>query len=944
VKSGRKTIVVASAGGAILVGVLSLIGETFRIADLARWSSSSILMAPSTALAFCAQGTFLILAATLPANSKLRTSLASLPLAVGLWGLGTLAGLTSDLDSRLGTLFAGELQVFLGFPVGRMSPVTGGLLALVCIGSVPLSSSVSRRPNRLLGGLVTAASLLSSLGIFVNVAILVGYLYGMPVFYGGMRIPTALPSAIALALTNVALLTSWGPRAVVLGAAFGSTTSARLIRTFFPGLAAGLLLQGWLELHHGFVGLHPAVYNTLFACSISAIVVGVFVLLSRRLGGEIEAAKRDLQESQAKLARAQRIAKVGHWEWNGRVLDGSEEFWRILGLGTGARTAESVLRVVHEGDRERLQSMLTSARELGEERACEVRLCCADGSHKHLHVVGIAQSPHLIMGTTQDISERKLAEAALAQERERLRVTLRSIGDGVVTTDVEGRVTMLNQAAESLTGWTSEAAWGRPLPEVFRIVHETTREVCENPVDKVIATGAVAELANHTCLIRRDGRELVIADSAAPIRDGAGRITGTVLVFRDTTEKQKLLDSMQRAERLESIGILAGGIAHDFNNLLCALFGYLELAQELAPEESEQASYLAYAASAMERARSLTQQLITFSKGGSPIRKPLNLGELAKRVITFSLSGSAVKPTFNIADDLWSCSADENQIAQVLDNITLNARQAMPQGGPLVVQVDNVASPPSALALQPSPYVRISVRDFGEGIEKEHLSRIFDPFFTTKAKGKGTGLGLATTHSIVRKHDGAIDVESRVGEGSTFHVYLPASGDRATAEVVAPRMAAGETTAARRSQRVLIMDDETGVLAVATQVLVRAGHSVSGVANGQEAIDLFRAAHNSASPFTLVILDLTIPGGMGGKEALTELRKIDRSVIAIASSGYSEDPIMACPPSFGFAAAIAKPYRQEELAAIMLTASSGTSTGEPGLPQGAGGVTRPSEL
>lgn len=511
----------------------------------------------------------------------------------------------------------------------------------------------------------------------------------------------------------------------------------------------------------------------------------------------------------------------------------------------------------------------------------------------------------------RDITQRKQSENALFAEKERLAVTLKSIGDGVITTDVNGNITLLNKMAEKLTGWPLAEATGRPLSEVFHIVNEQTRERCENPVDKVLKSGAISGLANHTVLIRRDGREMAIADSGAPIRDVESKIIGVVLVFRDITDKQKTDSALQNAEKLEAIGLLAGGIAHDFNNLLGGIFGYIDLARVQAEKGNSRGSEnaLSKACGVYDRAKYLTQQLLTFSKGGTPVRKTQAIAEHVQQAVTFALSGSNVSPVFAVPSEVWPCDFDENQMAQVFDNIVINARQGMPLGGNLDVTVRNIAPEDAPQELPPGAYVRTSICDYGNGILKDHLPRIFDPFFTTKQQG--SGLGLATSYSIVKKHDGLICAESELGKGTTFHVYLPASSGQVS---VLDRK---RRQLHRGHGRILIMDDEEFILDVLSEILTGMGYHVSTASNGDEAIAQTRSAMQSGQPFRAAILDLTIPGGRGGKETVHALLEVDPNIKVVASTGYSEDPVMSKPSDYGFAGRLVKPYRVGHLALLL---------------------------
>jgi PAS domain S-box-containing protein len=511
----------------------------------------------------------------------------------------------------------------------------------------------------------------------------------------------------------------------------------------------------------------------------------------------------------------------------------------------------------------------------------------------------------------EDITAVKEAERAIADEKERLLVTLRSIGDGVITTDRQGRITLVNKVAEELTGWSLDDALGKPLAEVFHIINEQTRERCESPVEKVLKSGGIVGLANHTALIRRDGTEMIIADSGAPIRDRESRIIGVVLVFRDITEKEKGALILQNAQKLEAVGVLAAGIAHDFNNLLGGIFGYLELAREQAEQGDGggAAKTLYKGIGVFDRAKNLTQQLLTFSKGGLPLRKTLSLADHVRKSVSFALSGSNISPVFTISPDVRLCDFDENQMAQVFDNIAINARQAMPLGGKIDVTVRNVAPDDAPAPLAKNTYVCVSIRDYGVGITKEHLPRIFDPFFTTKQQGNG--LGLATSYSIVKNHDGIIDVESAPGKGATFHIYLPASpGQIVVSEKAIKHVHKGEG-------RILVMDDEEFVLDVATHLLQSMGYAVTAARDGDEAIALTRQAEESGERFSAAILDLTIPGGKGGREIVSELLKIDPKLKVIASSGYSSDPVMSTPADYGFSTRLAKPYRKDDLARVL---------------------------
>jgi two-component system, cell cycle sensor histidine kinase and response regulator CckA len=513
---------------------------------------------------------------------------------------------------------------------------------------------------------------------------------------------------------------------------------------------------------------------------------------------------------------------------------------------------------------------------------------------------------------------RRKAEEELAAEKERLTVTLRSIGDGVITTDTLGRVVLMNRVAEDLTGWRQGECIGKGLDEVFVIINEKTRERALNPVDRVLESGSICGLANHTVLISKDGAERVIADSGAPIRDKHSNIIGVVLVFRDITEQQHMLKEVLKAEKLESVGILAGGIAHDFNNILTAVLGNLSLAKMGAASESQMFKRLHEAEMASIRARDLTQQLLTFSKGGVPIKKTAPVPELLKEWVQFALRGSNVKSEFRIQDGLWHVEIDEGQVSQVIHNLVINADQAMPNGGRIHVSGENYTEiDGNALPLAPGKYVKISLTDEGVGVPPEHLEKIFDPYFTTKKTG--SGLGLATSYATIRRHGGHIAADSDVGIGTTFSIYLPASKNRAQPQCQASRLLQ------EGRGRILVMDDEPTIRDVASQMLVSLGYEVSTSKDGSEAINLYQRSKEGGEPFDAVIMDLTVPGGMGGKEAIRKLRDLDPEIKAIVSSGYCNDPIMGDFREYGFSGVLAKPYRATEMNEILHALINGAS-------------------
>lgn len=506
----------------------------------------------------------------------------------------------------------------------------------------------------------------------------------------------------------------------------------------------------------------------------------------------------------------------------------------------------------------------------------------------------------------QKINEAEELVESLGKSEENLRVTLDSIGDAVIATDSKGFITLMNPVAEQLTGWSLEEAVGQTLPAVFEIVNEETRTTVPNPVELVLAAGEIVGLANHSLLIAKNGIQYHIADSGAPIRDAKNEIIGVVLVFRDVTEQVRAEQEYLRLTKLESLGVLAGGIAHDFNNLLTGLFGNIGLVKMYLTADHPANKYVDLAMLAMERSRGLTNQLLTFAKGGDPIKETISVGEVVKETAQFSLRGSNVSMALNIEPDLWLVKADKGQLSQVISNLVINGQQAMPTGGQITISVENVL-------VFGKRYVQIVVQDEGTGIAPQHVNKIFDPYFTTKQQG--SGLGLASAFSIINKHNGRLTVSSQQNVGTIFTIHLPAIA-KSEADLIRESPEDARTTP-DISAHILVLDDDDAVRGVLGAVLEEMGHTVSFAATGQEALSKYRTAYEDGVGFDLLITDLTIPGGLGGLAASQEIFKINPEARIIVSSGYATDPVMANYHDYGFKGIIVKPYRFADLAAVV---------------------------
>jgi two-component system, cell cycle sensor histidine kinase and response regulator CckA len=390
----------------------------------------------------------------------------------------------------------------------------------------------------------------------------------------------------------------------------------------------------------------------------------------------------------------------------------------------------------------------------------------------------------------------------------------------------------------------------------------------------------------------------------------SGNAEQCFVTMLDISERKQMEAAIQKSQKLESIGLVAGGIAHNFNNLMGGIFGYIEIAIE-ATKEDEVTKNLSKALNTMDRAKGLTAQLLTFAKGGGPKQINTPLIPFVKDAAQITLSRLNIPCTFDIAGDLWPCSIDKIQIAQVFDNIITNAQQAMPNGGSIDLTAMNVSLEENEHPiLEKGCYVRISIRDFGIGIQKESLPLIFDPFYTTRPTGQG--LGLSVCNSIVNRHGGALDVESEVGKGSIFHIYLPA-----LSENVSSSISKSTAMSPGASGTFLIMDDEEVMRETTTIMLESLGYSVISKDNGRDTVDFYIEETKANRCFAGLILDLTIPHGMGGKATAAEIRKLNTEIPIFVSSGYVEDPVMKDPVAYGFTACIGKPFRKSELLEIL---------------------------
>lgn len=494
-----------------------------------------------------------------------------------------------------------------------------------------------------------------------------------------------------------------------------------------------------------------------------------------------------------------------------------------------------------------------------------------------------------------EIEQRIRAEQAIRRSESKYRLLFDKAPVGIIFLVGESRIIFANPKAGEILGVDASKLSNLNFAS---FVHEEDRHLVPER-----SPGAIPKdmrFSPYACriVVDPDNVKWVQINSVSAEWDGQ---PATLKFIEDITKKRELEDEFLKMQKLDSLGLLAGGIAHDFNNILTAILGNISAGMNSLKNLDQTVSRLAEAERACQKATGLTQQLLTFSKGGVPIKKVTALNTIIKDSCEFALRGSNVSCHTIVAEDLRPADVDSAQITQVINNLAINANQAMPGGGSITIRADNVRlSESNGLPLAPGDYIRIRVIDQGTGITDDVLPHIFDPYFTTK--DTGTGLGLATVYSIVKNHDGAITVSTEPNSGSVFSVYLPAS-DR-DPEPVSDL----EDTPESGVGRILVMDDEPSVRDLLKDALEHLGYDVEATKDGKEALQRYAACLKSSDAFSVVILDLTVPGGMGGLETAAEIRKIDPSAKLIISSGYSNDPVMANHEAYGIDAVVPKPY------------------------------------
>jgi two-component system, cell cycle sensor histidine kinase and response regulator CckA len=600
----------------------------------------------------------------------------------------------------------------------------------------------------------------------------------------------------------------------------------------------------------------------------------------------IEALQRSEEYFRSLIENALDIIAVLDTE--GTVRYGSPSILRVLGFDPQALAQHDLFSLIHPEDRASVQAILNEARDDNRARSFEFRIKHKNGSWRVLEAIGRRFSmdstrPGYVLNS-RDITERKHAEEALRQANETLRAVIDTSPLAIYTLDPSARVQTWNGAAERIFGYPAVDVIGRPLPIIFP---EDLPEFRDG-LDEIARGGIISGLERRAR--RRDGSAVEVSQWAAPLRSGAGSFVGSVAIVADDTDRKRLEEQFRQAQKMEAVGRLAGGIAHDFNNLLTVITGYCQMLLDRLEPVDPTFEDMQQVLKAADRATTLTKQLLAFSRKQIVQPKVVDTANLIHEMdhILKRLVGEDIELHLSVPHDIGKVRVDPGQIEQVIVNLAVNARDAMPKGGRLTIETQNVEVDEKIVArhlsMEPGPYVLLAISDTGVGIPPEMLVHLFEPFFTTKEKGRGTGLGLSTSYGIVKQNRGEIVVYSEPGVGTTFKIYLP----RVDAPVEVEYVPAVETRRVRGTETILIVEDEEGVRKVLVEMLTHQGYRVLVAGGGPEALELF---HQHCGPLDLLITDVIMPK-MSGRELADQLRQPRPDLKVLFVSGYTDSAIV----------------------------------------------------
>jgi two-component system cell cycle sensor histidine kinase/response regulator CckA len=616
-----------------------------------------------------------------------------------------------------------------------------------------------------------------------------------------------------------------------------------------------------------------------------------------------------LRESQHLLAQMQQIARVGTWTWDvaANTVAWSDELFRLYGLEPQSIAIgyESFLTLIHPNDRAMVDGAVRRAFETHQPFAFDHRIVRPDGTERWLHGRGevVVEDGHVtrMVGSSQDITERKRAESELRQQAH----IVETISDAVIVMDVDGNVTDWNPAAVRIFGYTKTEMLGRPL----RLLNAPESEP---ELDRQVRDAFAREgrWAGEIPFVRKDGVHGVADVIVAVQRDAEGRASSIISVSRDVTERKRLEAQLQQSQKMEAVGRLAGGIAHDFNNMLTAVKAYTEFLLEDLDQADARRTDVQEIAKAADRAASLTRQLLAFSRKQVLQPRPLDLNDVVESMekMLRRLIGEDVQIVTRLESDLQLVEADPSQVEQVIMNLAVNARDAMPQGGTLTIETRNVMLEhvDASWGIDPGAYTVLTMSDTGVGMDAATREQAFDPFFTTKPVGQGTGLGLSTVYGIVKQSGGHISVYSEPGHGSTFKVYLPQVSPADSAPILGPAMARFP----RGSEAIVLVDDDEGVRAVSRRILQRAGYTVLSAPDGVEALRMIGEAGDQVQ---LLVTDVVMPG-LGGRDLVAHVRDTYPDLRVLFVSGYTEEGVRRHGVLDPESAFLEKPFTAERLA------------------------------
>lgn len=620
---------------------------------------------------------------------------------------------------------------------------------------------------------------------------------------------------------------------------------------------------------------------------------------------ELKNAENALRESEKKYRNlVENVNDVLYTtDINGVITYISPSIENISGFSPSEIIGESFFDFIYEKDLPDLRKKFIEVKR-GDLESHEYRILTKSGEIRWIRTSSKPVSGEKglvgLRGVLTDITERKEAEEKVRENEERFRTFINSTSNMTFLKNEKLCHLVVNRAYLDFLGRKEEEVVGKTDFEILPV--ELAEQCRKSDMD--------ALQGNRTIVVEEKIGDRIFETRKFPVKLSSG-FRGVGGIVTDITERKRAQRELQKMEKLESLGVLAGGIAHDFNNILTAIMGNISIAKVKAEEEIK--DILVDVEKASKKAKKLTEQLLTFSRGGEPVKEVGSIQGIIKESAEFVLHGSNVECRFNFSSELWNVNIDKGQMSQVINNLIINADQSMPEGGDIRISGENVIiEENNPMHLEKGKYIKVKISDEGVGIPERHIEKIFDPYFSTKSRG--SGLGLATVYSIIKKHDGYVGVYSNLGVGTTFYFYLPAHFEEAELKEKIKKMNGVKSEIEiEERRRILLMDDNEIVRNTVSRMIESRGHDVVTTKDGEEALEEYRKAGESGDSFDVVILDLTVKGGMGGKEAMVKLKEIDPGVKAIVSSGYSHDPVMSNYEEHGFQAFIEKPFTCRKL-------------------------------